>query len=366
MKKIQIFKLFFITIIPTKILAQTNHYTDYVYEHYLNGKPHYKKDKSEDIIKQEWAKESNRFRYYDYLIKTDKEIKENLKVKKIFDNDKLKSRERLKKTRQDLQNINQAIDDEIEQANHEREILEMERAKSQQALENTKNNSKPKKKAKFKLTAHALNGMYLQIGTGLSHLLPYNVSTKNSLLENNKTENSEYNTNLNTIIGYHMSKGLSAELEYSKQSFLNNEVTNLKENMIKRYTQNVKTSSFGINLMYPINFPTNKMQLSFGIGGGIAETFINDFGSVYMKNGEIVDKTIHPTADFKTFKSKGEKHNTSYLSGKLSSAVSLNKNINFVTSLKYDIFSNIKTDESVYLKNLSALNLSLGIKYKFN
>ena len=38
MKKLQVLSLFFISVIPYKVFAKSNHYTDYVYENYLKGK----------------------------------------------------------------------------------------------------------------------------------------------------------------------------------------------------------------------------------------------------------------------------------------------------------------------------------------
>lgn len=339
MKK-QILKLFFIIMIPTKILAQSNHYTDYIYEHYLNGKkiPSYKEKHEENIITEEWVKEKNKLEYYDYLIRTDKEIKENLKVKQILDNDKQKSAEKLKKTKQDL-----------EELNNEDKIIKKKKSVK-------KDNTKTSKSS----------GMYMQVGTGLSYMLPYSVSTEDEILQNNKTKTDEYNNNLNIVVGYYMYKKLETELEYSKQSFLNNEVTGINRNKVNSYIQNIKISSLGINVMYPITFPDKKFQLSFGIGGGVATTFISDFGSIYMKGDEIVDKTVEPTATLKKFSSKEEKHNTPFASVKLLSDVLLSKNISFVTSLKYDLLKDIKTEENVLLNNLSAVNLYLGIKCKFN
>lgn len=378
MKKIQIF-LFFITAISSQVLAEVNHYTDYVYENYLKDDFPNKEDSERYILNKKRVKQNSKYEYYDYLIKTDKEIKQNLEVKKIFENDRDRSKKRLTDTKTSLRNINKAIENEIKTNNKKKRRLEFEKAKLEQEIETTEKELELKKqeikniektkdtpKANNKKKSISLRGLYFQAGTGISHLFSYNVSTKSLFLNNNKTKNDEYNNSMNIIIGYYLHKELQTELEYSKQSFINNDVNDVDRNIMKSYTQNINMSLLGMNVMYPITFPTQKLQISFGLGAGVAKTYLSDFGSVYMKNGKIVDKTLEPTAILTNFKSEKEKNNVFYLSPKISASVLLNKNLDFIFSAKYDLFNDIKTDEELDLKNLSAVNLSVGIKYKFN
>ncbi len=368
MKKIQIF-LFFITAISSQVLAEVNHYTDYVYENYLKDDFPNKENSERYILNKKRVKQNSKYEYYDYLIKTDKEIRQNLEVKKILENDRNKSNERLIKNKshlKDLKNTNKAISDEIKEYNRQKKMLEIERIKSQKALEKAKKEkNKPIENTKNKKPQFiSLGNVYLQAGVGISHLSSYKISTDNLFLQNNKTKNDEYNKNINIMLGYTY-KILSTELEYSKKSFSNNDVDGINTNIIKTYTQNIDMSLFGINILYPLTL-ARKMKLSFGLGAGVAKTYLNDFGSVYIKNGKIVDKTLEPTAILTNFKSEKEKNNVFYVSPKISASVFLDRNIDIVFSAKYDLFNDIKTDEGLSLKNLSAVNLSVGIKYKFN
>lgn len=376
MKKLQIF-LFFITTISSQVLAEVNHYTDYVYENYLKEDFPDKQDKEIYLLNKKRVKQNSKYEYYDYLIKTDKEIKQNLEVKKIFEHDRDKSKKRLTDTRTSLRNINKAIENEIKINNKKKRKLEFEKAKLEQEIEAARRElelkkqeakKNPKQKSK-KLTKKnnkpkVIGNLYLQAGAGISHLLSYNVSKDSSFLQNNKTKNDEYNKNINIMLGYRY-KMLNTELEYSKQSFSNNNVDGINTNIMKTYTQNIDMSLFGINILYPLTL-AKKMQLSFGLGAGVAKTYLNDFGIVYMKNDKIVDKTLEPTAVLTNFKSEKEKNNIFYVSPKISASIFLDRNIDMIFSAKYDLFNDIKTDEGLSLKNLSALNLSVGIKYKFN
>lgn len=335
MKKLQILQLLFIFVVPTRILAQSNHYTDYIYEHYLNGKKvvPYKEEDENDLFYKKSIEEQRKLEYYDYLIRTDKQIKENLKVRKILENDKRKSAIKLGKTKDDLDNIN----------NEENKVTN-----------------------KSKNTKKSVNSgkMYLQLGAGINHLLPYTVSTENLFLNNNIAKNNTFDSSINAILGYSY-KNVNTEIEYVSQSFMNNDITGLNTNIMETYIQNFKMSSFGINLLYPLTI-SKKFKLSFGIGGGIATTYIDDFARAYEKGDKIVDKTVEPSASLTDFKSINEKISISYVSPKISAAVLLNNNITFITSVKYDLFKNFKTEEGLHIKDLSGVNLSFGIKYEFN
>jgi outer membrane protein W len=205
---------------------------------------------------------------------------------------------------------------------------------------------------------------YTQFNYGISKFDKYKTNFENYAMNSAKMKADSNEPFYGFALGWAFNNW-NIEAEINKADYKKIETKDINKTFLTEYNQKIKSLSLGVNLIYNFVQASNNKFIPFiGAGLGYSQFKISDFGKVWALNGTpVVSGTVGATET--NFETGDEKKDTWYAKALLGCDFTVQNNTHLILSLDYRIYDDIKTDNSLKLKDMSSFNTNIGLRLNF-